>query len=70
VFAVGVVEGVWRMGNVDAGIGTVPNVVVGALLFAAEQDDVTRASDTALARKIFDTGIWYSSKKSGTPLRR
>ena len=39
---------------------TVPKVVVGSLLLAAEQADITMVNDNALARKTFDFG-------TGTP---
>ena len=59
-FPVAVVSVVWNVGRVDERAATVPNVVVGAVLLVAEQADITRPSDIALAMKIFDFG-------TGTP---
>jgi hypothetical protein len=56
----GVVTFVGRDGTVPTTSATVPKVVVGSVLLAAEHADITTVNDNALARKTFDFG-------TGTP---
>jgi hypothetical protein len=56
----GVTAPAGRVGTVRTGLATVPKVVVGSVLVAAEHADNTTASDNALAKKTFDFG-------TGTP---
>jgi hypothetical protein len=61
----GVVTFVGRDGTVATTPATVPKVVVGSLLLAAEQADITTVNDNALARKTFDFGTGTPREKSG-----
>jgi hypothetical protein len=66
----GVVTSVGRDGTDPTTPATVPKVVVGSVLLAAEHADITTVNDNALATKTFDFGTGTPRENGKAPPRR